>query len=118
MEKKIAFSVLALCFLAISLILMLPEDSVNDTPNTLPWNITHPTPGTLKVFGITLGQTTLGEAEEILKAETQIAMFKSGDGKKAIEGYVQEVNFNGLKAKMVFTVSLPPEKPCLHRLLR
>ncbi|MFZ5502407.1 MAG: hypothetical protein ACOY3V_02570 [Pseudomonadota bacterium] len=107
MEKKIILGVTSLCVLAITLLLMLPEERA-DTPDTLPWHITHPTPDTARIFGITLGETTLAEAEKQLKEETQIAMFKSGDDKKSIEGYIEEVNFNGLKAKMIFTITLSP----------
>jgi len=109
MEKKIIFSILTAIVVAITVLLMLPDDNVNNTPATLPWHITHPIPGTLKVFGITLGKTTLEEAEKMLKTEAQIAMFKSKDGKKAIEGFIEEVNFNGLKAKVAFTIDISPE---------
>ena len=109
MEKKIILGTFALIAVSISLLLMLPDNSVN-TPETLPWNITHPTPDTTRVFGITLGKTTLTEAAVAFKheAEVEISLFKPTDSKMSLEAFFEEVNFNGLKAKMVLTIDLPP----------
>ena len=111
MEKKIILSTVALIALTISLLLMLPDNSVN-TPDTLPWKITHPTPDTTRVFGITLGQTTLDEAAQAFKHETEveISLFKPTDSKMSVEAFFEEVNFNGLKAKMVLTIAVPAEE--------
>lgn len=108
MEKKIILGTLALVAVSISLLLMLPDNSVN-TPETLPWNITHPTPDTTRAFGITLGKTTLNEAAIAFKheAEVEISLFKPSDSTMSIEAFIEEVNFNGLKAKMVFTMAVP-----------
>lgn len=108
MEKKIILGTLALVAVSISLLLMLPDNSVN-TPETLPWNITHPTPDTTRAFGITLGKTTLNEAAIAFKheAEVEISLFKPSDSMMSIEAFIEEVNFNGLKAKMVFTMAVP-----------
>jgi hypothetical protein len=111
MDKKIILGVSALSIAAISIILLAPDNSVN-TPDTLPWKITHPTPDTTRVFGLTLGQTTLDEAASAFKHETEveISLFKPTDSKMSVEAFFEEVNFNGLKAKIVMTISVPPEE--------
>jgi hypothetical protein len=108
MEKKIILGTLALIAVAISLLLMLPDNSVN-TPETLPWNITHPTPESTRVFGITLGTTTLNDLSKSFKyeAEIEISLFKPSDSMMSVEAFIEEVNFNGLKAKMVLTIGVP-----------
>jgi hypothetical protein len=108
MEKKIILGTLALIAVAISLLLMLPDNSVN-TPETLPWNITHPTPESTRVFGITLGTTTLNDLSKAFKyeAEIEISLFKPSDSMMSVEAFIEEVNFNGLKAKMVLTIGVP-----------
>lgn len=111
MDKKIILGVVALIIISISIILMVPDKSVS-TPDTLPWNITHPTPDTTRVFGITLGKSTLDEVAHIYKeqAELEISLFKPTDAKMGVEAFFEEVNFNGLKAKIVMTIAVPAEE--------
>jgi len=108
-DKKIVASVVALAVAFLLLILMLPDEPGN-TPGFLPWNISHPSPGTIRVFEVTLGQTTLGEAETAFKEPAEISLFSHNSAKMAVEAFIEEVNFNGLKAKIVMTVALPPEE--------
>jgi hypothetical protein len=108
MDKKIILGVVALIIVTISIILMVPDKSVS-TPATLPWNITHPTPETTRVFGITLGKSSLDEVAHLYKdqAELEISLFKPSDAKMGVEAFFEEVNFNGLKAKIVMTIAVP-----------
>jgi hypothetical protein len=105
-DKKIILSILGLFVLAISGLLLIPDNTQN-TPDTLPWKITHPTPDTSRVFGIVLGQNSLQETEKLFKEFTDISLFKSDEGKMLIEAYFDELNLNGLKAKLVLTVAVP-----------
>lgn len=111
MDKKIILGVVALIAVSIATLLMVPDNSVN-TPDTLPWKITHPTPDTTRVFGITLGHTSLDQAAEVFKgqADIEISLFKPTDGKLGIEAFIEEVNFNGLKAKIVMNIAVPSEE--------
>jgi len=109
MDKRIVWGVIALAVAAISMLLMLPEPA-RQTPDTLPWNITHPTPGTSRVFGITLGQSPLNELERVFQEQAAISLFKTGDGKMLVEAFFDELNLNGLKAKFVLTIAVPPEE--------
>lgn len=111
MDKKIILGVFALVAVSISVLLMAPDNAVN-TPDTLPWKITHPTPDTTRVFGITLGVTTLDQAAEAFKLQTEveISLFKPSEGKLGVEAFYEEVNFNGLKAKIVMNIAVPEEE--------
>jgi hypothetical protein len=111
MDRKIILGVTALAVFSITLILQAPDNSEH-TPDTLPWNITHPTPETTRVLGITLGQSTLKDAEKIFKheAELEISLFKPTDGKLGVEAFTDEVNFNGLKAKIVMNIGVPADE--------
>jgi hypothetical protein len=111
MDKKIFLGVSALVVFAISILLMAPDKTVN-TADTLPWNITHPTPETSRVLGITLGTTSLADTEQLFQGQTEveISLFKSPAGKMTVEAFFEEVNFNGLKAKIVMTVAVPQQE--------
>jgi hypothetical protein len=109
MDKKIILGTLGLIAFVISLLLMLPDNSVN-TPETLPWNIAHPSPDTIRVFGVTLGKSSLAEAEAAFKEQSEISLFKPTEGKMSVEAFVDEVNFNGLKAKIAMTIAVPEEE--------
>lgn len=110
MDKKIILGVFALVVVSISALLLVPS-APTDTPDTLPWRITHPSPESSRVFGITLGQTSLEEAEKkVFKEQTEISLFKTSEGKMLVEAFFDELNLNGLKAKFVFTVAIPQDE--------
>ena len=113
MDKKIILGVIALVIVSASLLLLAPDNTVH-SPDTLPWNISHPTPDTTRVFGITLGKTTLEQAAAVFKGHTdteiEISLFKPTDGKLGVEAFVEEVNFNGLKAKIFMSIAIPDEE--------
>lgn len=111
MDKKIILSVIAVIVVMLSAILMLPDHSVS-TPDTLPWKISHPTPDTIRVFGITLGKSTLDEVAHTYRYETEleISLFKPNNVKWDVEGFFEEVNFNGIKGKIIMTIAVPPDE--------
>jgi len=109
MDKKIILGVTALIVVAITVLLMLPEPA-KQTPDTLPWAITHPAPGASRVFGITLGQSSLNDLERLFKEQTELSLFKSSDGKMLVEAFFDELNLNGLKAKFVLTIAVPQDE--------
>ncbi len=109
MDKKIILGVFALVAVSISALLLIPS-APTDTPDTLPWKISHPAPDTSRVFGITLGQSSLNDAEQVFKEKTEVSLFKPTDGKMLVEAFFDELNLNGLKAKFVFTIAVPPDE--------
>ncbi len=109
MDKKIILAIFVLAAVAISSLLMIPSPPT-DKPDTLPWNITHPSPDSSRVFGITLGESSLAQAEKVFKETTEVSLFRTTEGKMLVEAFFDELNLNGLKAKFVFTVAIPPEE--------
>ncbi|MDD2915561.1 MAG: hypothetical protein PHP70_09605 [Gallionella sp.] len=73
----------------------------------LPWHIEHPAPGTVRIFGLTLGQSSTGEAEQRFKEEAKPSLFKTADGKLVAEVFFEQVNLAGLRAKIVLTIAVP-----------
>lgn len=107
MDKKIILGVVGLIVFSITVLLMLPEPA-KQSPDTLPWNISHPAPGQSRVFGITLAESSLHDLESKFKEQSEVSLFKAGDGKMLVEAFFDELNLNGLKAKFVMTIAVPP----------
>ncbi len=76
----------------------------------LPWHIEHPTPESVRVFGVTLGLSTPAEAEQLFKEHVEAGLFKSPDGRLAAEVFFEQINLAGLRSRVVLTVALPDEE--------
>ena len=73
----------------------------------LPWHIEHPAPDSVRVFGLTLGESATNEAELRFKEEAKPSLFKSPDGKLVAEVFFEQVNLAGLPSKVVLTIDVP-----------
>lgn len=109
MDKKVILGVSGLLVALITLALMLPDRTVN-SGDTLPWHVTHPAPDTTRVLGVTLGSSTLSDAEQAYQEAAEVSLFRGGDGKMAVEAFFEEVKLNGLKAKIVMTTAVPEQE--------
>ena len=105
MTRKIYWGVAALIVAIFIGDFFLPHANTED--NLLPWHIEHPTANSTRVFGVTLNENTLSEAEQSFKEDGQVSMFKSPQGKLTTEAYFEEVILNGLKATIVVTMAVP-----------
>ncbi|GAB4126157.1 MAG: hypothetical protein Fur0040_08690 [Sideroxydans sp.] len=106
MDKRIILSLFAFIVVVGTTLLLLPTTHEND-PETLPWRISHPTPETSRVFGLTLGASTLEDVENFLHDTPEVSLFKTADGTMGVEAYFDEINLNGLKAKFALTLDVP-----------
>ncbi len=89
---------------------LLPGGPPPEPPRHLPWQIEVLPDGSSRVFGITLGKTTLGQLESLLQEEAEVSLFATDDGKKVVEAYFNHVILDGLKAKMVATLGFDQER--------
>lgn len=79
----------------------------NSSPVTeLPWQIEHDANG-IRVFGLTLGHSTLDEAQNKFQEPAEISLFVSDAGKLAAEAYFDRISLSGLSAKVVLAAALP-----------
>lgn len=101
--------VLAFTLIALAVALLLPGRSV-DKPDKLPWQIELLEGGSTRVFGIELGNTTLGEAEVLIREPAEVSLFDRGEGKRVVEAYFDNVDFSGLRARMVMVMALSQEE--------
>lgn len=104
-ERKIYWWVGILSVLILVGSFFLPGDPRKK--EDLPWHIEHPTPDSVRVFGLTLGQSSANEAEQRFKEDAKPSLFKSPDGKLVAEVFFEQVDLAGLRAKIVLTIAVP-----------
>jgi len=111
MDIKIIAGVLVLAVAALVIGIMIPGGSDKPT-QTFPWQIIHTEDGATQVFGLTLGQSTLQQAEQVFQSESELSLFDpaAGKGQRVVEAYFDKVNLGGLSAKVVAVIALTPEQ--------
>ncbi|MDO8812761.1 MAG: hypothetical protein Q7J38_12145 [Gallionella sp.] len=105
MERKLYWGIGILSVLILVGAFFIPGES--SEKNGLPWHIEHPAPGTVRVFGLTLGSSTASEAEQRFREEAQPSLFKSPDGQLVAEMFFEQVTLAGLKSKIVINIAVP-----------
>jgi hypothetical protein len=108
-ESKIYWGVGILSVLLLAGTFFMPG---NDTRHNdvLPWHIEHPTSDSVRVFGLTLGESAASDAERRFKEEAEPSLFKSPEGKMVAEMFFDQVNLAGLSSKIVLTINVPEEE--------
>jgi hypothetical protein len=74
----------------------------------LPWQI-RVEDGRSRVFGITLGETTLREAVAVLGKRYELAMFGLPEAAPVFEVFYREASLSGLTGKLILTLDMPEE---------
>jgi len=109
MDLKMMLSVLsAAIFGFIGVMLILPENIDDETPR-LPWLVEQDQNGRTRVFGFTLGETTLGDIRTFFKEEGEINLFTrlgtSGEATEyAAEAFFEQIYLSRLRANFVISL--------------
>ena len=104
-ESKIFWGVGILSVLILVGTFFLPGEPMRN--DALPWHIEHPTADSVRVFGLTLGESATSDAELRFKEEAEPSLFKSPEGKIVAEMFFDQVNLAGLSSKIVLTIDVP-----------
>ena len=108
MERKIYLGIALIAVLILG-VAFFTGDKPAETSD-LPWHIEHPSAETIRIFGITLGQSNTNEAEQHFKEVAVPILFKSPGGQLVVEVFFEEVNLAGLKARVVLSIAVPDSK--------
>lgn len=73
----------------------------------VPWHIEHPTPTSVRIFGLTLGEASTNEAAERFREEGKPSLFKSSTGQLVAEVFFEQVDLAGMRSKVVVTIAVP-----------
>lgn len=95
MDRKMILSILAFAVFAfIGIMLLLPDENIEDQTPRLPWQVEQDGQGRTQVFGFTLGETTLDEIRRLFQEEGEINLFARLDPDHQVIGYTVEAYFD------------------------
>lgn len=96
-----------LLLIAAAYFALKPTPDGNEQELKLPWDIAIRDDGLSEVFGLTLEQTTLGEALQALGEDHELAVIANQDNYSALEAYYSHFASGPLKGKLILVVDTP-----------
>jgi hypothetical protein len=104
-ESKIYWGVGILATLIFAGSFFMPGNA--SRKDDVPWNIEHPTSNSVRVFGLTLGESSANDATEHFREEGKPSLFRDPDGRLVAEVFFEQVELAGLRSKVVVTIAVP-----------
>jgi hypothetical protein len=112
MDRKIILTTLAaalLGFIGIWLLLsILPDERAG--LRLYPWEVSRDAAGNTRVFGLSIGDSTLADARVLLGEEGKINLFENPDGSRTVEVYFDNIFLSNLKADWIVTLAVPEDE--------
>lgn len=125
MRKKIIIGILVIGVMVFIASLLMPvpvgdseqnepvevlEEAQQQPGQFLPWQIEVKPDGSIRVFGVTLGVTTLQEVNHLFHNGAEVSLFVSPEGQYKVEAYFDKVVLGGFASKMILVIDLPQEQ--------
>ena len=92
--------------IAVALAILLPGGRTVDEHPRLPWLIQVDEKGDSTIFGLTLGRSSLAEAQEAFQEQGKTNLFVSPDQGFYFETYFKGLYLDGIRADMVFSLEV------------
>jgi hypothetical protein len=109
MKPLLALLLLALATAGLSS--CTPDVPENDRPVTgLPWQIDHLPNGDTRVFGVTPGVTTLGQAMELFGNELELAIIAAPDEAGTLEAYYSHYSAGPITGSLILVMEVAPDQ--------
>jgi hypothetical protein len=108
MDRKLLLWIVAGTLIALALAVLLPGGRAPEREPRLPWQIETLPDGSARVFGLTLGESSLTDARQVLGADGALTLFRSPEGDISLEAYFERLFISGLKANLVLNLELDP----------
>jgi len=107
---KYFIALLIIILVTVGLTFFNNDGQQSDEPLTgLPWQIDKLPDGDTRVFGITLGRTTLGEAIELLGDDLDLAIIAAPHETGALEAYYSRYSAGPITGKLILMQEISPE---------
>lgn len=108
---KYFLPLLIVILLAAGLVFFKRGEQASDAPVTgLPWQIDKLADGATRVFGISLGQTTLGAAIERLGDDMDLAIIAAPDEAGSLEAYYSHYSAGPITGKLILILDITPDE--------
>jgi hypothetical protein len=108
---KYFIALLIVIFLVVGLALFSNDEQGSNEPVTgLPWQIDKLPDGRTRVFGITLGRTTLGEGIEQLGDDLDLAIIAAPYEAGTLEAYYSHYSAGPITGKLFLVLDISPEQ--------
>lgn len=108
---KTFLALLIVVLLAAGLVFFKSNEKASDAPVTgLPWQIDKLPDGATRVFGITLGQTTLGAAIDLLGDDMDLAIIAAPDEAGSLEAYYSHYSAGPITGKLILILDITPDE--------
>ncbi len=108
-DRKIILSTLAAAlmgFIGIWLLLsILPDQRAG--LRLYPWDVDRDAAGNTRVFGLSIGESTLNDVRALLGEDGTINLFENPDGNHSVEIYFDNILLSNLKADWIVTLAVP-----------
>lgn len=107
---KIVTTRMALLGFMLSLSVACERVETQHKEDTYPWQVKLLANGKTRVFGITVNESTLKEATELLGHNYKIGLFETSDQPLSLEAYYNEITQGGISGKFVLTLDATQEE--------
>ncbi|MEW7981398.1 MAG: hypothetical protein G8D28_05870 [gamma proteobacterium symbiont of Phacoides pectinatus] len=109
MDRKLTLGLLSLILVALAIAILIPGGGTPDPDPKLPWDIRVDAEGHPSVLGLTLGRSTLREAQALLREEGEVSLFVSPDPHYSVEVYFERLYLSGIRAALVLKLDVGQE---------
>jgi hypothetical protein len=109
-HMKYFLALLIVILVATGLVFINSGEQASDDPVTgLPWQIDILENGSTRVFGLTLGQTTFGEAIGMLGEDMDLAIIAAPGESGSLEAYYSHYSAGPITGKLILVLDISPD---------
>ena len=108
MRRIITLLIVALIGLLATPLLLHKPSGERPPPDNLPWRIESPVAGGSRVFGLDLGESTLGDARKRFGPDMQVAVMENSQRGDALEAYYDKFTAGVITGKLVLGTDVDP----------
>ncbi|MET0092841.1 MAG: hypothetical protein ABW120_04870 [Sedimenticola sp.] len=106
MDRKIVLGILSLSLIALAIAILIPGGRAPDQNPRLPWQIEIDERGLPTVFGLTLSESTLADAQRDFEETGDLNLFATPADELSVEAYFERLYLNGIRASIILTLDV------------
>jgi hypothetical protein len=107
MDRKLILSILGVALFGFIAMMLFPGDRDEQGPPRVPWDVQVDDLGRSRVFGLTLGESTLADIQSLFREQGEINLFSPAPDQYSVESYFEQIYLSSLRADFVVTLDAP-----------